>query len=125
MHTFILILVIFFHTSFLYLLLFLHTFILKLVTFYLYTSLYSLSFFSEVKMKNKRKYEDTVPANAENISKKNLNKLRKLTKPGNPVVKVNSCTALPTISVSGWACVYQTKAESWVLGKVMVFLGIF
>jgi len=38
-------------------------------------------------MKNKRKYDDALPATAENISKQNLDKLRKLAKPDSPLVK--------------------------------------
>ena len=39
-------------------------------------------------MKNKRKYEDTLPATAHNITQTNLNKLQKITKKENPLVKV-------------------------------------
>jgi len=38
-------------------------------------------------MKNKRKYENSAPATADEISKKSLKKLKKLTKPENPLAK--------------------------------------
>ena len=40
-------------------------------------------------MKNKRKYDDALPATAAEISKKNLGKLQKLTKVDPPKVKVS------------------------------------
>ena len=52
-------------------------------------------------MKNKRKYENSAPATADEISKKSLKKLKKLTKPENPLAKVR------------YNCVQEIESGDW------------